>query len=239
MLIYGKSDQTNSSDLDFKSILKSHKLLQFQQSDVNLQPSKLDVLHRINKANKEDIKETKGKKSARCASVFSPEQRPNFEKIIKNLKNSKESIKTSANSFIRKKPKPLMAGDVQTFKKECNNLWFWYYKDTEYPKDSSKSRNFRLLPELNRKRDIRLRPTTKSYDINSISKEIELKRVKDLSNCDFTEFKLFDSNRELTKIIFKPRKLSEKSQNFYKIEQKIYNENFFQNVIIMKFNQNN
>ena len=227
MLIYGKSVQTNSSELDIKPILKSHTFLQLQQSDVNLQLSKLNFYHRIYKANNEDIKETIGKKSARCASVFSREQRPNFEKIINSLKHSKESIKTSAHSFIRKKPKPLMVSDVQTFKKECNNLWFWYYKDSENPRDSCKSRNYRLLPELNRKRDIRLRPTTRNYDINSIRKEIELKKANDLSKYAFTEFKLFDSNREFTKFNFKPTKLSEKSENFYKIEQKIHNENFF------------
>ena len=80
---------------------------------------------------------------------------------------------------------------------------------------------------MNRKRDIRLRPTTRNYDINSIRKEIELKKANDLSKYAFTEFKLFDSNRELTKFNFKPTKLSEKSENFYKIEQKIHNENFF------------
>ena len=83
---------------------------------------------------------------------------------------------------------------------------------------------------LDKKHGSQTRSNTRESGIKSILKDTEPKRVNDLARHAFSEFKSLHSNdKEEKKFNFRPKKLSEKCENYYKIDQESLNsKNFVQ-----------
>ena len=238
MSINDKPERINLSYLDLKLDFKLKTTT--EQLKTN---SKLKKFQTINykyfcKESKEESIPKKvnhvGKKAFRCASVFKPDQRPKLESLTNTLKSSRDLSFHLSNNPLNKK-NLILTKDILTLEKEDNNLWFWCYNDIKCLRDSCKMKNDHLgTADSNMKKDDKIKLRIKDSDIKSPIKEMELKRGIDLSKHAFFEFKSLNPSRERTKFNFKSRKISEKYENFYKLEQENYNRKNFSKIEIPK-----
>ena len=238
-------DHFNFSFLNPKLVFKSQKLNKFHRPKNDLKPKHLENFDFINKKyflkdeKDEQVKEKKTSYAKKKVSICeSPSFTPNHSAKLENLTNLikpindlnvRTSVISIADSQEVKPVIPVLVKDVLTLERENSNPYFWYYKKTGSVQNSCKVKNSHLLPELDKNKSTQTRSSTRESGIKSILKDRESKRLNDLSIHAFSEFKSLHPSTEEKKFSFKPKKLNEKCENYYKMDQELLNsKNFVQ-----------
>jgi hypothetical protein len=234
-----KFDHLNFSFLNNpKLVFKAHRLAKFPRGKIDLKSKQFEKFDFINQkyflkddeTTEANVKEKKTNQTGKkvSISVFTPDQNgklENFTNFIKPINDSTSPISSLSKHDDEEsaKPKSVLVNDILILERENTNPYFWYYKKKiDCIRDSTKTRNKNFLPVL------QTRSNTRESGIKSILKDCEPKRVNDLANHAFTEFKSLCSNdKEEKKFNFKPKKMSEKCENYYKIDQESLNSRNF------------
>jgi len=229
--------QLKTIDLLSYSNLDSNFKLKLHTS--NFQRSKTDLKYKrpvnqsyfsAKKTKEETKKELTCHKSKNVSICTSELTRPKLESFKTSLMNNSRNMSSriSTNSLVKTQQtiKPLIytVKDAETIEKENINPYFWYYKTTESLRDSCKLRD-------NHPRQVRF--SRRNTNIKSILNSTESKGDIDLSSYAFSEFKKFypTINEKEKNFIFKPKKISEKLQNYYKSSQELLNSRYFLKIV--------
>ena len=210
------------SKVDFK--LKNFNSIN-QKYFISKENEKNNYFDAANNASQESNRANK--KVSIFESMFSPPSSVDkYESIIKPLRetSSRQSTRSTVKSD-EKKPVSVQAKDVLTLERENTNPYFWYFKKTECKRNSCQLKNHALERD---KKTSQTRASPEETGLKSILKETGHKKPVDLASCAFSEFKSFYSSNEEKKYRFsKPKKLNEKCENYYKIDQELLNNKYF------------
>lgn len=234
-----KFDHFNFSFFNSKLVIKSQRLNKIQRTKIDLKQHKqFEKFDFINQKyflkDDDDTREKKSTNTTKKVSICessSCNQSSKLENLTNLIKPINDSSGRSSESSFKSedtKPAPVLVKDVLTLERENSNPYFWYYQKSSLVQDLNKLRsNNTLLPELDKERSSQTRSNARDSGVKSILKERESRRMNELSNHAFAEFKSLHPIVEEKKFRFKPKKLNEKSENYYKVDQELLNSKYF------------
>ena len=235
-------EHINFSFLNPKLFAKTQKIFKKHKSLMDFKHKSFEFINQSYFMKEDSIIHRKKKfNTAKKVSIFlngldEKDKSKQAHELIDIIKPVRESSGKSAKNAATTDdlPQPILVKNVLTLERENTNPYFWYYNKNECERESCMLRH-QHLPELDATKKAKYRSSTEESGIKSILKEPSgSKKLVDLSNCACSEFRACHSGEKDKKMFaststLRPKKLSEKSENYYKSDQELMNsKNFVQ-----------